>query len=61
MKKIEKVTSPNGNITIWVARSRQSSDYNAYVKMLLRTGQLQNRAKQAFKAGLDALTKGENR
>ena len=61
MKKIEKVASPNGNITIWAVRSRQPSDYNKYVKMLLRTRQLQNRAEQAFKESLDALTKGENK
>lgn len=56
-KRIEKITSPNGNITVWAQKARQQSGFDKYAKMLMRTGQLENVAEQLFAKGLAELDK----
>lgn len=56
-KHIERITSPNGNITVWAQKARQQCDFGKYAKMLISTGQLENVAEQLFAKGLAELDK----
>ena len=35
-KQIERITSPNGNITVWAVRPRKESEFDKQIKIVER-------------------------
>lgn len=48
-KHIERITSPNGNITVWAVRPRKESEFDKQIKIMARYKEMQDRLAQLNK------------
>lgn len=48
-KHIERITSPNGNITVWAVRPRKESEFDKQMRIMARHKEMQDRLAQLNK------------